>query len=194
MTTGGALPRARYRAVVNLVIRERQDNDLPALTALIARQQAQTQYPYTWPFPRPIEQFLKRPTELHSWVAQLGAQVVGHIAITSVDDDELGRSWAAAHNARLDELRCVSVFFTDLRIAGHGAGSRLLQQATECALAEGYPVLDVVAAHEGPTNLYLHRGWQIIETTQAPWHPEIELPIHLMILPRPNSSNGIPTP
>jgi len=48
----------------------------------------------------------------------------------------------------------------------------------------GNPVLDVVAAHVTPFNLYLRRGWQLIGTTQAPWHPETDLPIHLMILPR----------
>lgn len=181
---------ARYRAVVDLVIRDRRDDDLPALAALLGRQQAETQYPHVWPFPRPINEFLKRSTELRAWVAELDGEVVGHVAITSADDDRIGRSWAAAHNADLSELRCVSVFFADITRAGQGIGSRLLQHATDEALAEGYPVLDVVASSEGPVNLYLRRGWRLIETTQAPWHTDIDLPIHLMILPRESPLRG----
>lgn len=167
-----------------LVIRARQDTDLSALAYLLGRQQAQTRYPFVWPFPRPVEEFLKRPTELQAWVATIDDDVVGHVALESVGDDPIGRSWAAAHNAPLSQLRCVSVFFADISRAGQGIGSRLLATATEAALAEGYPVLDVVAAHETPVNLYLRRGWQIVETTRAPWHPELDIPILLMILPR----------
>lgn len=172
--------------LVDLVIRARQDSDLPALADLLCRQQAQTRYPFIWPFPRPVEEFLKRPTELRTWVATIGDDVVGHVALQSVEDDPIGRSWAAAHNTPLSELRCVSVLFADISRAGQGIGSRLLATATEAALAEGYPVLDVVAAHRTPVNLYLRRGWRLIETTRAPWHPETDIPIHLMILPRPS--------
>lgn len=168
---------------MDLVIRDRQDADLPALIDLLDRQQAQTKYPFIWPFPGPIEDFLKRRSELRAWVAELDGSIVGHVAVTTADDDAIGHSWAAAHGARIDQLRCVSVFFADITRTGQGIGSRLLQHATDFASADGYPVLDVVAAHEKPFNLYLRRGWQLIETTQAPWHPDTDLPIHLMILP-----------
>ncbi|GGB37195.1 hypothetical protein GCM10011492_29950 [Flexivirga endophytica] len=169
---------------MDLAIRERQDADLPALADLLGRQQAKTRYPFVWPFPLPIEGFLKRPTELRAWVAELDGEVVGHVSVTTADNDPIGKSWAAAHGVDLDELRAVSVFFADISRAGQGIGSRLLATATEFALADGYPVLDVVAAHETPINLYLRRGWRIIETTQAPWHPDMDIPIHLMILPK----------
>lgn len=175
---------------MDLVIRARRDSDLPALTDLLGRQQAETRYPFVWPFPRPIEEFLKRPTELRAWVAELDGAVVGHVALESVEDDPIGRSWAKAHQAAIGELRCVSVFFADVSRSGQGIGSRLLATASYAALAEGYPVLDVVAAHTTPIELYLRRGWQIIETTQAPWHPGTDLPIHLMILPRDDRSGG----
>nr|WP_281379690.1 GNAT family N-acetyltransferase [Flexivirga oryzae] len=150
---------------------------------MLGRQQAQTRYPFIWPFPQPVEEFLKRAAELRAWVATIDGEVVGHVAVTAVDDDPIGRSWAAAHDVPIAELRCISVFFTDITRSGQGIGSRLLQHATDFALADGYPVLDVVAAHETPVKLYLRRGWQLIETTQAPWHPGTDLPIHLMILP-----------
>ncbi|WP_158607559.1 GNAT family N-acetyltransferase [Flexivirga caeni] len=173
---------------MDLVIRDRQDADLPALADLLERQQPQTRYPFIWPFPRPIEEFLKRPTELRSWVAELDGELVGHVAVERVEDDPIGRSWAAAHGASIDELRCVGVFFSDVSKSGQGIGSRLLALATQVARAEGYPVLDVVTAHRVPIDLYLRRGWRIIDTVQAPWHPETDLPIHLMILPRSASS------
>lgn len=169
---------------MQLVIRARQDSDLPALVELLGRQQAQTAYPFMWPFPRPIEDFLQRPTELRAWVAELDGAVVGHVAVTAADDDPIGKSWAAAHGVNVSEIRCVAVFFSDITRSGQGIGSRLLATATEFAETDGYPALDVVAAHETPLNLYLRRGWQLIETTQAPWRPEMDIPIHLMILPR----------
>lgn len=188
MTRCGCSAASGYGADVDLVIRQRQDDDLSGLAELLGRQQAQTRYPFVWPFPRPIGEFLKRPTELRAWVAELDGELVGHVALESVRDDPIGRSWAQAHNVTVDELRCVSVFFADISRSGQGIGSRLLATATDAALAEGYPVLDVVAAHRIPIELYLSRGWRIIETTQAPWHPGTDLPIHLMILPREDRS------
>lgn len=173
-------------AVTPFQIRPRTDDDLPALAGLLERQQERTKYPFVWPFPAPVEQFLKRDTELHAWVADVDGTVAGQVAITSVTDDEdpISRSWATAHGVPMSELRCISAFFADIDRAGSGIGSGLLATATKVALAEGYPVLDVVAAHETPVQLYLRRGWRIIETTDAPWHPGIKIPIYLMMLPR----------
>ncbi|HWC21058.1 MAG TPA: GNAT family N-acetyltransferase [Flexivirga sp.] len=169
---------------MDLVIRPRQDSDLSALAELLSRQQAATAYPLAWPSSRSLEEFLKRPTEIRAWIAELDGAPVGHVSVTSADDDTIGKAWAAAHNVELSEIRCVAVFFSDITKAGQGIGSRLLATATEFAMADGYPALDVVAAHETPVNLYLRRGWQLIDTVQAPWDPEQDIPIHLMILPR----------
>lgn len=169
---------------MDLVIRDRRDTDLPALADLLGRQQEQTQYPFVWPFPRPVEEFLKRSTEIRAWVAELGGEVVGHVSVTGVGDDPTARSWAAAHGVTTSEIRCVSVLFADITRSGQGIGSRLLATATQFAMAEGYPALDVVAAHTSAVNLYLRRGWQTIDTVPAPWDPDLGVPVHLMILPR----------
>nr|WP_279672268.1 GNAT family N-acetyltransferase [Flexivirga meconopsidis] len=173
-------------APVDIIIRQREDADLPALGALLERDQPTTRYPFVWPFPGGSDAFLRRSTEVQSWTAEVDGRPVGHASVTTASDDPISRAWAAAHHADISELRCISALFADLTLAGHGVGSRLLAAATEYAEADGYPVLDVVAAHETPVKLYLKRGWQIIGTTQAPWHPELDLdlPIHLMILPR----------
>lgn len=169
--------------VADLAVRPRTDEDLPELGALLQRQQPVSRYPYVWPFPGGAGAFLKRPTELRSWVALHGGRLVGHVAVTSVEADPIGRSWARAHAVTVDRLRCVSVLFADPQHSGLGVGSTLLHTATDFARRDGYPVLDVVAAHERPVQLYLRRGWRIIETTTAPWHPGLIIPIHLMILP-----------
>ncbi|MDO5741041.1 MAG: GNAT family N-acetyltransferase [Ornithinimicrobium sp.] len=169
-----------------VVTRPRCDVDIPALIDILARQQAQTQYPFHWPPDRGPERFLRRPSEREAWVAELDGKVVGHVAIQSVADDELGRLWASAHGVPITELRCISVLYADRRHPRRGIGSALLARATERALAGGgAPVLDVVAGHLDAVNLYLSRGWQEVGRIRPQWLPASEEPVHAMILPRP---------
>lgn len=164
--------------------RPRRDTDLPVLVDILARQQAETRYPFRWPPPDSPENFLCRPTEIESWVAELDGNVVGHVAIQSVSDDELGLMWAAAHNRSLSDLRCVSVLFADRRLAGRGIGSALLARATQCALADdGAPVLDVVVKHHEAVALYRRRGWKEVGRFRPAWLPDSEESVRVMILP-----------
>lgn len=78
----------------------------------------------------------------------------------------------------------MSVLFTDPTLAGAGIGSALLTHATRVASEDGWPVLDVVADADRPVQLYQRRGWRIVATVSAPWHPDLDLPIHLMVHPR----------
>lgn len=166
-------------------IRPRRDADLSALEQILAHQQAETQYPFEWPLPYPVVNFLRRANEIGSWVAELDGEVVGHVAVTGVGDDELGRMWAEAHDVPLAQLRCVSVLFADLRHRGKGVGSALLAAATEAARANrGAPVLDVVPDHEAPVALYRKNGWQEIGRYRTHWLPDDVDPVYVMILPR----------
>lgn len=174
-----------------LTIRSRSDADLGALEAILARQQAQTQYPFVWPLSIPAERFIHRPTELSSWVAVLDGAVVGHVALQQVADDDLGRMWARAHRVPVQRLRCVGTLFADLRHAGRGVGSALLRTATDCALAEGgAPVLDVVAEHEAPRRLYRKHGWKDVGRYRPEWLPGDFEPVYVMILPLPQEQPG----
>jgi GNAT superfamily N-acetyltransferase len=174
------------RVVSNVQIRRRCDVDLPRLIDILARQQAETQYPFRWPPDRGPEQFLRCPTEIEAWVADLAGNVVGHGAIQSVAGDELGHMWAAAHGVPIIELRCISVLFADRRLARRGIGSALLARATERALAGGgAPVLDVVAGHLDAVSLYLNRGWQEVGRFRPEWLPSSQEPVRAMILPKP---------
>lgn len=167
-------------------IRPRTPADLPELAALLERQQPVSGYPTVLPGPDRIATFLVRQTERAAWVAELAdGTLAGHVSVTGVaDSDELGPPWAAAHGVTVAQLRCVSVLFADPDLAGSGIGSALLAHATAAASAEGYPVLDVVTSSARPVALYLRRGWRIIATVPAPWHPASELMIHLMVHPR----------
>ncbi len=167
------------------MIRPRHDDDLPMLVDIITRQQPETRYPLRWPWQGDLRDFVRRPTELAAWVAELDGRVVGHVAIVSVGDDELGRMWADAHGVPVDRLRCISVLFADRRLPRRGIGSALLAHATEQALiGGGAPVLDVVAGHHEPVTLYLSRGWLEIGRFRPDWLPPSYEPIRVMILPR----------
>ena len=167
------------------MIRARRDADLPLLAEILERQQPQTEYPFEWPLPYPVDQFIRRPAELRAWVAELDGMVVGHVAVHAVADDDLGRMWATAHAVSVDQLRCIGVLFADQRHAGRGIGSALLRTATDFAREDGCaPVLDVVAHHVAPLNLYRRRGWQEIGRYRTEWLPEDVDPVYVMILPR----------
>ena len=170
---------------MDFTIRPRVPGDIPALAELLERQQPASRYPFVWPFPGGAESFLVRDGELASWVAEAAdGTLLGHVVVTHADGGVEGRLWSEAVGAPVEELRCVSVLFTDPGYAGSGVGSALLEHATRAAAADGWPVLDVVASAERPVRLYQRRGWRIIATISAPWHPGLDLPIHLMVLPR----------
>lgn len=167
-----------------LSIRPRRDADIPRLIGILDRQQAETQYPLRWPWPGDLGQFLRRPSEVEAWVAEIDDRVVGHVALQRVADDELGEMWAGAHGVPISELLCVSVLFADRRLARRGIGSALLAQATRHAQAAGAAlVLDVVAGHHEPLNLYLREGWVEVGRARPDWLPSSDEPVHVMILP-----------
>jgi GNAT superfamily N-acetyltransferase len=172
-----------------LRIRPRHVTDIPALAEILARQQAETEYPFEWPLPYPVERFIHRPAELAAWVAELDGRVVGHVALHAVGPEdnaggELSRLWSTAHGVPVDRLRAIGVLFADRRLAGRGIGSALLQAATQHALADGgAPVLDVVPHHAAPVNLYRSRGWREVGRCRTTWLPDHVDPLHVMILP-----------
>lgn len=171
-----------------IVIRPRKESDIAPLIELLSRQQAETQYPVDWPFPIPLRDFIIRDTEVHAWVAELDGEVAGHVSVTRVEgggDSDMAPEWTRAHGVDISQLRCISVFYTDITKTGTGLGRRLHDVAAAQALKEGYPVLDVVKSHEGPVRFYENRGWKTVHVMDAPWSPEgTPIQVNLMILPR----------
>lgn len=179
-------------SVSDVVIRRRQDADLPALVDILTLQQAQTHYPVRWPWDGDLADFVRRPSELEAWVAEVDGVVAGHVAVQTVDDDELGRLGSVAHERPVDRLRCIGVLFADRRLPRRGIGSALLARATQQALLDGgAPVLDVVAGHREPVQLYRSRGWREVGRFRPDWLPDGDEPVLVMILPRPTDDTPV---
>lgn len=182
-------------APAGLVIRRREERDLPALEALLAKQQPQSEYPLEWPLPFSTRSFIIRDNELCGWVAELDGKVAGHVSVTGVNEvqggDKMSAAWEAAHGGVTNaELRQIAVFFTDLDHSGSGIGHHLFAVACDYALHDGYPVLDAVVHHPGPVNFYRKRGWEIVAEQVAPWDPSERARVYLMILSRNKALAG----
>lgn len=176
-------------------IRPRRPEDIPALCDLLKRQQPSSLYPIRWPLPMPVPQFIQRPGEAAAFVAECGGQILGHVAVRyglggPPDEEDLTVRWARAHGCADADVRVIAVLFTDPEWAGKGVGSGLFRAATEAALADGgRACLDVVATNTGPLEFYKRRGWKIVGEWDAPWLPDQELIVYLMILPA-EEANG----
>ncbi|MEJ7651392.1 MAG: GNAT family N-acetyltransferase [Nakamurella sp.] len=180
-------------AGIGVTFRPREPADLPMLVTLLAAQQPRSHYPFRWPLPFPPEQFIARETERHSWVAVVDGTMAGHVAVTSVDDDDFGRVWSAGTGLERTELGCVSSFFVDETRRGLGIGGGLLDRAVAIVRAEGrLPVLDVVQRHGGALAMYRHRGWREVGEVRPPWLPDDEPPVVAMVLDDPTGDPTTP--
>lgn len=168
------------------VIRLRETRDLPRLATLLEQQQAQSLYPLMWPLPMPVERFLQRADEERAWVADDGSgSPVGHVAVHSVADDELGRALEAAVGHR--RLALVAVLFTGSAERGRGAGRALLSTAAAWIHATGrVPVLDVVAEHHDVIGFYERHGWTSVGRFASKW-PDAEM---LLMAASPDHQTG----
>jgi GNAT superfamily N-acetyltransferase len=166
--------------VSTLVIRERRDDDVPALAVVLAEQQPTSRYPIRWPLPIPVEEFLVRPTEERAWVAELDGRVVGHVTVGGIEGVLRDLFVAALGTEGLAE---VAVLFVSMDVLGTGVGGRLLDTAVDWIVASGRrPVLDVVPAHERAIAVHRHRGWRVLSETRPAWLAEDHPPLVLMAL------------
>lgn len=153
-------------------IRIRDEDDLPALEAVLAAQQPASHYPFRWPLPFPTRDFIVRPHERAAWVAVADDRVTGHVSVTAVEADDLGVAWAAGTGCPPGELDCLSVLFVDYRMRGAGIGSALLDTAEQWIFTRGRTaVLDVVQKHSAALEVYRHRGWREIGQARPDWLP-----------------------
>ncbi len=165
-----------------VVLRPRRPDDLSALGALLAAQQAETEYPLRWPLPMGVARFLQREGELAAWVAEVDGDVAGHVAVGATDhEDDLT---AAVRDAvGHDDTALVTVLFVGRGSTGRGVGGALLDAATDWIRAQGLtPVLDVVPTHARAIDLYTARGWREVGRLRPAWLAEHRPDLLLMAL------------
>ncbi|GAA3614522.1 hypothetical protein GCM10022199_18280 [Marihabitans asiaticum] len=158
------------------------------MCALLARQQPSSRYPFQWPLPYPVEDFVVRPGELAAAVAEHDGEIVGHVSVTSLiastASGDVATAFERATGRPAAELAAVSVLFVDPGVRGEGVGRRLLETAARHIRALGrQPVLDVVPTHLNAVRLYRHLGWIDIGTMRPGWLDEEEPEVLLMTLP-----------
>lgn len=165
---------------MSLVVRDRRDDDVPALAVVLADQQAGSQYPVWWPLPIPIEEFLVRPGEERAWVAEVDGRVVGHVAVYELAGDLREHFVAATGTEELAEL---AVLFVAADVIGTGVGGRLHDTAVDWIVGTGrQPVLDVVPVHARAVEVYRHRGWEAVGEVRPVWLSEDFPTLTLMTL------------
>ena len=163
-------------------VRSRRPDDLPALADLLGRQRPGSGYPYRWPLPMPVEEFVARPGQVAAWVAERDAEVLGHVALARLVPDERGRAWQRLLGRETTGLVNLSALFVDPEAQGAGLGRLLHDTAVAHALALGrQPVLDVLQGPGPAVDVYRHLGWREVGTLRPEWLAESDEPMLLMV-------------
>ncbi len=162
------------------LIRPRRDGDVAVLADLLIEQQPVSHYPYRWPLPFPVEDFLVRDHEQAVWAAELDGTVVGHVMVASVES-ELSADRGGTGCA---EPAVVSAMFVGGGVRGRGVGGGLLETAVAWARERGrVPVLDVVPIPDTALGFYCHHGWVEIGRRWVDWLPADEPHVLSLALP-----------
>ena len=171
-------------------IRSREAADLPRLVEILAAQQPASRYPFRWPLPFPVEEFVVRAHEEAGWVALVDGRLAGHVSVGRVEG-ELAAAFAAGTGLPAERLALVSVLFVSPASQGTGVGGRLLDTAVAWARErDRVPVLDVVPSHGTALAVYRHRGWQVVGGARPAWLPDEEEPLTLMRLDAGSGVSG----
>ncbi len=163
-------------------IRPRVEEDLPHLEEVLAAQQAHSGYPYVWPRPTPVTDFVRRRGELAAWTVLTGDRPVGHVSLLTVTDcDPAGPIWAHSGGCPVHDLACVAALFVDHGHWGQGLGTGLLRTATDWALERSRVLcLDVVPGHDRALEMYRRRGWRVAGSLSPSWLDADDGPLLLL--------------
>ena len=165
-----------------VLIGPRRVEDLPVLAEVLAAQQPASRYPFRWPLPFAVEEFIVRAAEERAWVARRDGRPIGHVSTSRVTG-EMVEPFERATGRPAAELALVTVLFVATEAQGSGVGGRLLDTAVAWARSRGrLPVLDVVRAHASALAVYRHRGWRVVGEVRPGWLPPDEQPLLLMQL------------
>lgn len=174
--------------MADVTIRERREEDLPALLDALRGQQPVTGYPQTG-F-EVTEDFIVRFHELVALVAEVDGAVVGHVSVQEaahVHHDHTGATlaaWERGHGRPAAELGVISALFISNSVRGRGVGTLLLDTAAAWCRDRGLgPCLDIVPNRSGALAIYRARGWVTVAEVETWWMQPGSPLVHVMVLP-----------
>lgn len=139
-------------------IRERRNDDLPALAAALVRVHAADGYPVEGV--ADPEAWLHHPRELRSWTAEVDDRPIGQITLTSATvDDDAAHLWQEQTGNDLADLAIPARLFVDPNHRRGGAGRLLMRAAIDHARALHRAVaFDVMTKDRAAISLYEQLG------------------------------------
>lgn len=149
-----------------LLVRPRQDADIPACAQALVATHAIDGYPVEGV--ADPEAWLRPEGLIKAWVGELHGQVVGHALITEPGPgDAAAVMWLANHPE--ERLAVGGRLFVHPHGRGHGLGLKLMEAAGKYCAEAGYRVvLDVMEKDQAAIELYERLGLQRIGTTEHP--------------------------
>lgn len=148
-------------------IRPRTDEDLAGVAALLLATHHSHAYPVY--LPTDLRAWGAAEDVISAWVAtepSVGAgspEVVGHVALTEVDDDVATEQWVAATGRPWSGLAAVRRLVVHQRAHGTGTGRALLKTAVAAAHQLGRrPVLDMSDNLDAAGRLYVAEGFEVV--------------------------------
>jgi GNAT superfamily N-acetyltransferase len=150
-----------------LLIRKRDDGDVPGCVSVVRSVHLTDGYPAIWPSD-PARWLTCGHSDTDAWVATNDLELVrGHFAVLVGEEDEVFQSYI---KCRPQELLSLVRLFVDPAFLGRGAGVALLCATLQYARGHGpQPVLEVAADGGATIHLYERLGWSRRGERQADW-------------------------
>ncbi|NUR06991.1 MAG: GNAT family N-acetyltransferase [Nocardioidaceae bacterium] len=150
-------------------IRPRRPRDIGSCARLLRRAYFEGRFPeHGEQDPRDL---LAGDDVLEAWVAESEGEIVGHVALSTLDHASTYR-WREVTGHDPDDLVAVSCLFVRPRSRGVGIGATLLGVAASAVWAEGrIPVIEVVSESPQVPALYGESGWRLRATDPRPGKP-----------------------
>jgi GNAT superfamily N-acetyltransferase len=144
----------------NVKIRDRSEQDIPALAEILRRVHAVDGYPVEG-VSDPVG-WLHSDNLIGAWVTVSDHLVTGHIWLTRpTEEDAAAQLWKRSPHGQSAPIAVLGRLFVDPDSRIRGAGRSLTQTATDEARSMGYQtVLDVMAKDKSAIKLYESLGWQ----------------------------------
>ena len=149
-------------------VRERTEDDLDICEELGRTVHKLDGYPIY--LPGSLRSFLFSSGALGAWVAEIGGDIVGHVALHRRSSDAVMKVAVDFTGLPAERFGVVARLLVAAEARRHGVGRALLLTAAENAVSRGLrPMLDVVTRHRGAVHLYEDAGWIRAGETVVPF-------------------------